>query len=73
MAMCERCWADAKAAQRLRGVDQFDEYRRLVAERECSPEQQCGEMHLLLDYTDGSRRCRCGKVVKRVAESQVDD
>lgn len=36
--------------------------------RDCTPEQQCGEMHLVMDWKDGSRRCRCGKVVEREAE-----
>jgi hypothetical protein len=47
-------------------------YSDVVAEversgRVCTPREQCGEMHLVLDWKDGGRRCRCGDVVERPA------
>lgn len=45
--------------------DVLAENARLIEERKdnpCTPEQQCGEMHLLCDWTDRPRQCRCGKV-----------
>jgi hypothetical protein len=60
---CERCWAEYNRRQLLGEHDLT--YSEVVAQREerggaCSPEEQCGETHLLLDWKDGSRRCRCG-------------
>lgn len=66
MPACERCWSE----YRWRQWEERDlTYSQVVAEREqrygaCSPEQQCGEMHPVLDWKDGGRRCRCGKVVE---------
>ncbi len=66
MPACERCWS---IYSRRVMYDEFLTYADVVAEEEsergpCSPEEQCGEMHLVLDFKDGSRRCRCGKVVE---------
>jgi hypothetical protein len=57
MAACEKCWADSRNP--LIG-DDSDSYRRLLEERKdnpCTPEQQCGELHV----RDDSGNCRCGK------------
>jgi len=39
MSACERCWRDAHRDPYLDGVD---EYRRLIATRDCTPEEQAG-------------------------------
>ena len=65
MASCEKCWSDAGWAAHLRGGDKVDHYHRLLEERKdspCSPEEQCGEWHVVLDWKDGTRHCVCGKV-----------
>lgn len=68
MPACERCWSEYK--WRLE-TDGLVTYRRVVEERDkvggCTPEEQCGEMHLLVDWTDRPRQCRCGK---RLEESE---
>lgn len=64
MATCEKCWSDANSA--MTG-DTAAEYHRLVAERKdhpCTPEEQCGEIHMVLAWHDRPDQCRCGKVVK---------
>lgn len=64
MPACEKCWADAHRGPQFSVAD---EYRRLIEERKdnpCTPEEQCGEMHLLMDWTDRPRQCRCGKRVE---------
>lgn len=40
MASCEKCWADAFDYGMS---DQTENYRRLVKERNCTPEEQAGE------------------------------
>jgi hypothetical protein len=48
-------------------------YQDVVRETEarqggpCSPLEQCGQMHLVLNWKDGGRRCRCGAVVEKEA------
>jgi len=69
MAACERCWS---IYSRRAAWDDDLTYSEVVAEEErrrgvCSPEEQCGDMHLVLDLKDGSRRCRCGEVVEKEA------
>ncbi len=62
---CEKCWSDAGVAAALRGGCRMGHYHRLLKEREdnpCTIEEQCGELHVVQHYTDGSRRCMCGKV-----------
>jgi len=64
MAACEKCWADAFRRAYGSGRCQTDEYQELIEERKdnpCTPEEQCGEMHLVLEYKDGRKQCRCGK------------
>lgn len=69
MAACERCWAEFSRRS-------FDRpsltYSDVVAQTEesgyvCTPREQCGDLHLVLDMKDGGRRCRCGQVVERTA------
>lgn len=63
MACCEKCWRDAARAMLLRGVDQVEEYHRLLKERDasgqvCTPEQQRGEVRrvtIIVDKPKGSR------------------
>lgn len=59
MAACEKCWSDAN---RRCPSDAPAEYRRLLEESRdspCTPEEQCGEMHLVLEWTDSAPMCRC--------------
>lgn len=59
MATCEKCWRDA-------GGDP-DDYKELLRQRKdnpCSLKEQCGERHLVLDYIDGSKHCRCGQEIE---------
>ena len=58
MSMCERCWVDARSDP--------DKYHALVASRECTPEEQAGELatvcpqckrHVLHQYT---QECMAG-------------
>lgn len=68
MTACERCWSD----YRMRSLFEPNlTYSEVVAQNEaargaCSPAEQCGEMHLILEWKDGGRRCRCGERVERV-------
>lgn len=62
MAGCERCWSEAN--RRVHGAyDSVTEaYHAILAERDaagivCTPEEQCGELHLLWD----KKSCRCGQ------------
>ena len=57
MAACERCWAEYRRREFVDGAS----YHQVLVEREaahggCTPEEECGEMHLIIG---GS--CRCGK------------
>ena len=71
MPACERCWS-VYTSRQLGGYT--GSYQDVVREEErynggpCSMEDQCGEMHLVLDWKDGSKRCRCGKVVEKEAD-----
>lgn len=63
MAACERCWREYSTRVI---VDPDLTYSRVVVEREragnvCTVEEQCGDLHLVLEFPDG-RHCRCGKV-----------
>lgn len=40
MASCEKCWSDSAVAREVYGDSEA--YRRLVSERQCSPEDQAG-------------------------------
>ena len=56
MTACEKCLADSR---------DVEDYRRLLEERKdnpCTPEEQCGEMHSMIEWKDGSRHCACEKV-----------
>ena len=68
MPACERWWAIYSRRESTSDVT----YAQVVAEEEaqrgvCTPAEQCGDMHLVLDFKDGSRRCRCGEVVEKEA------
>lgn len=63
MSACERCWRDAGLDAALHGGDKVDHYHRLLEERRdspCTPEEQCGELHAVIEWKDGTRRCCCG-------------
>ncbi len=60
MPGCERCWGDAYTSSQLRGTSQVDVYRALVNERDCTPEEQCGDAHIVIPWMDGSWHCICG-------------
>jgi len=60
---CEKCWSDATSRAFSLGNSTTEEYHKLLDERRdtpCSPEEQCGEMHLVFDWKDGTRHCVCG-------------
>lgn len=42
MASCERCWERSHVIARETGIEQTEEYRRLVLVNDCTPEQQAG-------------------------------
>ncbi len=63
MATCEKCWRDAHLHYLMSVAFQVDQYHRIVREREsagiiCTPEEQCGDVHVLC--VDNDTRCRCG-------------
>lgn len=72
MAACEKCWAEAgrRAASSNRPVREF--YPLVLMERmvgrprhhKCTPEEMCGDLHVVGNYHDGTRHCRCGKVTR---------
>lgn len=68
---CEKCWSDAGTREMLLGGNKADHYRDLMKERAdnpCTPEEQCGEMHVVLGWKDGTRHCVCGKVREEAGE-----
>ena len=73
MPACERCWAEyhrRSIGGRERSGDVT--YSQVVAERDavggCTPEEQCGDLHIVVGDA-----CRCGKVVRALAEGESDD
>ncbi len=56
--VCEKCWSEYRC-RLMCGEDVV--YSQVVAESDarggCTPEEQCGENHLILGDA-----CRCGKV-----------
>ena len=68
MAACEKCWRDAASRERSdTSKTQGEHYRDLIHERQdspCTPEEQCGELHLIFDWESGPPRCRCGARVE---------
>lgn len=67
MAACERCWREYQF-RLLMGCKTT--YSAIVAERDrtggCTPEEQCGELHLVCVKDERGPRCRCG--LKRADE-----
>lgn len=65
MAGCEKCWRDAGRRAWSRQSDKVEEYHRLLEERRdnpCTPEEQCGELHVVLQWRDGRPdQCCCRK------------
>jgi hypothetical protein len=65
MSACERCWADAYDPY----GDQSARYRALVAERNCTPEQQAGRdadqcpscKRMTLHQHTGEPMCGCAR------------
>ncbi len=73
MAACEKCWADAHPRTLGDGRSQVEHYWEILKKRKdkpCTPEEQCGELHIVIDG-----KCRCGKVVeyKAVGDGIADD
>lgn len=67
MPACQKCWGDAGYVSMTRGTSKAEEYGKLIDERKdspCTPEEQCGEMHIVIQWVVGSNRCICGKVVE---------
>jgi len=69
MPACERCWAEYR---RRLALGENITYSQVVAESDqrggCTADEQCGEMHLVLDWVDGTRHCRCGAVIESCSE-----
>ena len=70
MAACEKCWSDAYFLAFNSNKSQAEIYGSLVEEREkegraCSPAEQCGEMHLVLEWKDSEPMCRCKHALLR--------
>jgi len=60
MPGCQRCWWDAELISRSSVEERVDIYHKLIDERDCTPEQQCGDEHFVLEWKDGSHHCVCG-------------
>jgi len=61
---CEKCWVDAAILSVCIGSNQVDEYDKLLKEREaypCTPVEQCGTLHIIVKWKDGTEHCICGK------------
>jgi hypothetical protein len=70
MPACEKCWSDAAFLAFNSNADQATIYASLVNEREktgnpCTPEQQCGELHVVVEWADSEPMCRCEHASKR--------
>jgi len=60
---CEKCWSDAGRISMFTGSSKTEEYEILLEARRddpCSPEEQCGEMHVVYSWKDGTQHCVCG-------------
>ena len=70
MAACEKCWVEFKRRQWSNpGLT----YSMVTAENNgrCTPEDMCGDMHLVLPWKDKRPdQCRCGKVVRPLTEKE---
>lgn len=78
MAMCEKCWRDAgfDVGWDSYPGDKTDRYHELVEERKdvpCTPEEQCGDAHIVSRYKDGTTRCVCGQVCEKTIDEQLSD
>lgn len=64
MATCEKCWSDANRDVAILGVELVERYGEFLFERKdspCSPEEQCGEIHCIIHWSDGTVHCVCGE------------
>lgn len=43
MSSCERCWHDAGREAFSSAGDKVEIYHRMIADRDCTPEQQAGD------------------------------
>lgn len=59
MASCEKCWSGSFMLAAVSGRPQAEVYRELIERSNCTPEEQCGEMHLVLEWKDSKPMCRC--------------
>lgn len=64
MPICCKCWKDAGCDEAFNRGDRMDHYFRLLESRSCTPEEQCGDEHTIVEWDDRPDQCRCGKVVK---------
>lgn len=75
MPACEKCWRDSRNA-RYDGPNSRTAYSDLVRRRDqegktCTPEEQCGELHVI-GYRDGEEAvCACGKNRRPLTEDEV--
>lgn len=71
MPACEACWAEFSRRQLFEPDLRYQDVVHEAEERNggpCSMDDQCGDVHLVLDWEDGGKRCRCGKVVEKEAK-----
>ena len=72
MAGCERCWAEAGRRMMAEpGLSKTEHYHDILSGRDksgksCTPAEQCGEAHVVLDNwaDDRTPQCTCGKIVQ---------
>ncbi len=69
MPGCEKCWSEAgiRATSGSAWKTKTDHYHDILDEHKaagvtCTPEEQCGELHVI--ELGGALRCRCGKVTR---------
>jgi len=63
MAICEKCWSEASARAANLGGNSVMHYDEIIEEKKqapCSPEEQCGDLHVITS----DHGCRCGQVKK---------
>jgi len=56
--LCERCWGDAYSRMRRHGGSQTENYKYLLAQRECSPQEQAGQFWDTEKQRDSRSRVR---------------
>lgn len=78
MPLCEKCFARAGVEAGYSGKSMVDVYfsifhgRLKNKEPACTPEEQCGDLHVMGEWSDldgGQRSCACGQ---RTSTDKID-